>query len=80
MFLAIPLHGKAGLWIEMKKPGGRLTVSQKAWIKLMELLNYAVIVPFTVEEAKQGIIDYIAGFENAPERVLKAFTYDRCRV
>lgn len=77
LFLAIPMHGKAGLWLEMKRADGKLTALQKKWLGLMELLGFAVVTAYSFEQAKQAIIDYIAGFQNAPERVLNTFTYDR---
>lgn len=77
LFLAIPMRGKSGLWLEMKRADGKLTALQKKWLGLMELLGFAVVTAYSFEQAKQAIIDYIAGFKDAPERVLSTFTYER---
>jgi hypothetical protein len=40
LFLALPRQGMAGLWLEMKAPGGRLGASQREWLTRMRAAGY----------------------------------------
>lgn len=63
LHLALPINGKAGLWIEMKQPDrkkARVTASQKEWIDRMQLAGYDAHVCYGYQEAKHVIQDYIA--------------------
>ena len=65
LHLALPMYGKCGLWIEMKKPivkgQAKPSVSplQKQWLTRMDKAGYVAVVCFGWEEAKEAILDYI---------------------
>tara|TARA_B100000408_G_scaffold117945_1_gene96244 strand:+ start:7359 stop:7715 length:357 start_codon:yes stop_codon:yes gene_type:complete len=45
------------LWVEMKRQkGGRLSAEQKDWIQYLDACNYAVIVGYGFEDAKEKLI------------------------
>lgn len=65
LHLALPMFGKCGLWIEMKKPivkGQKkpdVSLSQRQWLKRMEKAGYVAVVCFGWDEAKEVILDYL---------------------
>lgn len=65
LHLALPMNGKCGLWIEMKKPIVKgqakpsVSLSQRQWLKRMEKAGYSAVVCFGWEEAKEAILNYI---------------------
>lgn len=60
LFLAIPMNGHPGLWIEMKKAyGGALSKAQKNMILLLEKQGYAVCVAYGWRDAKDAILFYL---------------------
>lgn len=59
LLLLLPRHGYAGLCIEMKKPGGKLQPSQKAFKAAVELFKYKYVVCYSVEEFKRLVEDYL---------------------
>ena len=63
LHLALPLNGKAGLWIEMKQPDrkkAKVTPLQKEWLERMLLAGYEAHVCYGYQEARQVIESYIA--------------------
>jgi hypothetical protein len=59
LLLLVPRHGFAGLCIEMKKPGGKLSDSQKAFKKAVERFKYKYVVCYSVDEFKAVTADYL---------------------
>jgi len=49
-----------GLFIEMKKPGGRTSIEQRGWIAELQREGYAVCVCYSLQEAIDVIDDYIS--------------------
>lgn len=58
--LAYPRGGYSGLWIELKRQGGRATRAQKEWLERMEGVGYRAQVAYGWDEAKSIIEDYLA--------------------
>ena len=59
LLLLVPRHGYAGLCIEMKKPGGRMSDSQKAFKAAVERFHYKYVVCYSEDEFKAATADYI---------------------
>ena len=59
LLLLVPRHGFAGLCIEMKKPGGKVSESQKAFKKTVERFKYKYVVCYSVDEFKAVMADYL---------------------
>ena len=59
LFLAVPMGGFCGLWIEMKIKPNKPTESQIAWITRMAGVGYAAIVCWSWDEAREAIITYL---------------------
>lgn len=60
IFLPVPRGGKAGLFIEMKREGGKLRPQQKEWLEFLAI-DYAVAVVFSASEAIGVINSYLSG-------------------
>ncbi|MDR1050479.1 MAG: VRR-NUC domain-containing protein [Deltaproteobacteria bacterium] len=58
LFFAAGRHGFNGLYIEMKKPGGRLSKEQKEYIRGLMANNFKVVVCDNVLQASTVIRDY----------------------
>jgi hypothetical protein len=67
LFLPLPMHGKPGLWIEMKAPfkdskdKNYPSTDQKQWLTRMSLAGYVTAVAYGWFEARQIILNYIGG-------------------
>lgn len=62
IFFARPLHGKAGLFIEMKKSkGGRVSPEQKAMMDALSMAGYVCIVAHGCDEAFGALKAYLEG-------------------
>ena len=59
LMLPIPMHGYHGLFIEMKKPGGRLEGNQKRWLLALTDLGYLAICCRGWEEARYALQGYM---------------------
>jgi len=70
LMFAVPLHGYAGLFIEMKRPAGyeqskgTVSANQKNKINDLRLVGYKVVVAYGAGEAIDAITDYLAGVVN----------------
>ncbi|WP_323638737.1 VRR-NUC domain-containing protein [Pectobacterium polonicum] len=58
LFLALPRGEYAGLWIEMKAKGGKLSAQQEVWLKKMSSAGYKTEVCFGYDQAVHGIVKY----------------------
>jgi hypothetical protein len=54
---------KAGLAIEFKKPGGKLSPVQKEWKERLDLWGWHYVVCFSVEEAMAACEEYLRGID-----------------
>jgi hypothetical protein len=52
LFLAYPSNRYGGLWIELKRKGGKLTEPQRHWLSCMNNLGYKACVCYGWGEAK----------------------------
>jgi hypothetical protein len=59
LFLAVPAHGRPGLFVELKAPHGRIEDSQREMMALHEQQGYAVTVAWSFDEAIAAIINYL---------------------
>lgn len=59
LILLVPRHGYAGLCIEMKKPGGRVSDSQKAFKTAVERFKYKYSIIYSVDEFKALMREYL---------------------
>jgi hypothetical protein len=59
LMLPIPMHGYHGLFIEMKKKGGRTSQEQKQWIKALDTFGYKTAVCVGWEAARDVLEEYI---------------------
>lgn len=59
LMLPIPMHGYHGLFIEMKKPGGRMDPAQKKWNAALNKLGYLAVCCYGWEEARDAIQRYM---------------------
>lgn len=61
IFVALPNKKYHGMFIEMKRIGGRLTKTQSDFIKLLNEKGYYAVVCFGFLEAKREIEEYLKG-------------------
>lgn len=59
LFLPVPRGKYAGLFIELKKQGGRLSLNQKIWINNLERQGYCTRVCYGWEQAAETIQKYL---------------------
>lgn len=58
-FLPIPNKKYHGLFMEVKRPGGKLSEAQSVWISKLESYNYMCAVVKSLEEAQHVLLTYI---------------------
>ena len=46
------------LWIEMKKPGGRLSEAQKNMIEYLEGIGHTVIIGYGARDASEKVLEF----------------------
>ena len=59
LILLVPKKGYASLCIEMKKPGGRVSDSQKAFKTAAEGFKNKYVVCYSVDEFKTAVREYL---------------------
>lgn len=59
IFVAIPCHGRHGLWIEFKVRGGKLTSQQTNWLSIMIGKGYEAIVAYGADMAISALEKYL---------------------
>ena len=59
LMLPIPMHGYHGLFIEMKKKGGRTSQEQKQWLKALDTFGYKTAVCVGWEAARDALEEYV---------------------
>lgn len=60
MFLAVGRHGYGGLWLELKRPGGRPTEFQTAALSRLQKQGYVARLVIGFDEATEAIFNYLA--------------------
>lgn len=60
LFLSVPRGGRGGLWIEMKRKGGRVRPEQREFLSNMQALGYEGAVCHGADEARVKIAEYMA--------------------
>lgn len=63
LFLSVPRGGFCGLWIEMKRKGGRVSPEQTAFLEHMKAMGYDGAVCRGADEAMVKIHSYITAKE-----------------
>lgn len=59
LHLPVPRNGATGLWIEMKRPGGRLTPEQAAWGAAMRAYGARTVVCRSWTQAACVILEHL---------------------
>jgi len=59
LFIALPVNGKHGLWLEIKSHGGKPSQEQKVFIARMIRQGYEGSIVYGLEEAKEAILQYL---------------------
>lgn len=59
VFIAIPSKGLHGLFIEFKRPKGKVTKSQEEMHDKLKAIGYCVLVCYGWEEAKNEVMSYL---------------------
>ena len=59
LFLSVPRAGFSGLWIEMKRKGGRVRPEQREFLSNMQALGYEGAVCHGADEARDVITAYM---------------------
>lgn len=59
LFLAVPMGRYHGLFIEMKKPGGKPSPEQRAFLNCANVHGYLAIVAESAEVAQCAIYNYL---------------------
>ncbi|WP_437216675.1 VRR-NUC domain-containing protein [Pectobacterium sp. LFLA-215] len=59
LFLALPRGGYAGLWIEMKAKGGKLSTQQEIWLNRLESVGYHAVCCFGFGQVVSEIKKFI---------------------
>ena len=59
LILLVPKKGYASLCIEMKKPGGRVSDSQKTFCEAAKAFKNKYVVCYSVEEFKAAVAEYL---------------------
>ena len=58
-FLALPLGGKAGLWVELKVGKGKVSPEQQAFLERKTARGYIAVAVWGEEAAKALILAYL---------------------
>jgi len=56
---SIPVTGYAGLWVELKATGGRVSREQSNWLLRMHRAGYCAVLAFGWSEAARAVGDYL---------------------
>lgn len=59
VFIPWPTGGFHGLFLEFKKPGGRVTQAQEEYLNLMRSRGYKAQVVFGLREALEALKEYL---------------------
>lgn len=59
LFLPVVTSDYAGLFLELKKEGGRASKEQKAWSEYLTAAGYKAVIVFGLDSAKSAILEYL---------------------
>ncbi|HFG9645183.1 TPA: VRR-NUC domain-containing protein [Yersinia enterocolitica] len=59
LFLALPRGGYAGLWVEMKVIGGKVTAEQQLWLLRLRNSSYRAEVCEGLDAVKKVLFQYL---------------------
>lgn len=59
--LALPMHGRPGLWLELKAAGGSIEEEQVAFLARQRAVGYACCVAWNASAAVAAVRCYMAG-------------------
>ncbi|KFX07268.1 hypothetical protein KP22_04040 [Pectobacterium betavasculorum] len=62
LFLSLPCGGYAGLWIEMKAKGGKLSAQQEVWLKRLDEVGYRAVCCFGYNRAIEEVNNYLTSY------------------
>jgi hypothetical protein len=65
--LPVPCHGYHGLFIEMKRAGGRLRDAQRTWLDFLRAQGYCVQVADGAGAALRVLIAYLSSDSSVPD-------------
>ena len=60
LFLPVARGGFHGLYIEMKRKGGRLSAEQTSWLRALRAQGFAAAVCYSFEEARDTLMHYLS--------------------
>lgn len=78
IFIPVPRNGFHGLFIEMKKPGGKTEAQQELWINNLAILGFFAYVCHSSNEAIE-LIEYYFGKAPLPKKAQYAGYEPRTR-
>jgi len=61
IFISVPISNYAGLYIELKKEGGKLSQTQKSMLGLFNRLGYKTLVCYSLKELIEATEKYMRG-------------------
>ena len=59
LFLAVPVHGKSGLFVEMKSAVGKTSQAQDCYLLMLQAAGYETCVCRSFDRAKNAIMSYL---------------------
>ncbi len=59
LFLPVVTLDYAGLFIELKKEGGRISKEQKAWSEYLTVAGYKAVIVFGLDNTKSAVREYL---------------------
>lgn len=69
VFLAIPKHGKCGLWIEFKFGDNRLSDEQSLFRRSMLSVNYEHVICYSFEDGQEETVLYLTAGDKPIARI-----------
>ncbi len=67
IFIAVPMNGRGGLWIELKSTKGKPSQEQKVFVARMIRRGYDAAIVYGCEAAKEVILAYLGRQNISPE-------------
>jgi hypothetical protein len=61
LVLPVARGGWHGLFVEMKRPGGKVSAYQRWWLDALAEQGYYTVVCYGADEAEQTILNYVNG-------------------
>lgn len=61
ILLARPVYPFSGLWLELKREGGRVFQAQEEMIAALNMAGYLAVIVYGIDQARRTIESYLAG-------------------